>query len=469
MASGFQRSSRPKRDIDAVRQQTDIANGKLFVRHHGADVRYIPKWDRWATWSGRIWKVDDEGGNAESLAKETAERMFSKSLRDEIGGNDRDELFRHLKYTSSVRGLTNMLHAARSEPAVIVDHSRLDADPYKLAVRNGTIDLTTGLLHSHSREDLITRYVDIDYESDAACPRWERYLREITLGDESLVEYLRRAIGYSLSGDVSEQCLFILNGSGANGKGIFTSILLAMLGDMAATMAPDFLMVKSDAHPTELAFLHGRRIAVCTETEEGRRLAEVRVKMLSGCDPITARRMREDPWTFRPSHKLWVSTNHRPKISGTDYAIWRRIKLIPFLATFSGAAKDTRLLEKLMAELPAILAWAVRGCRDWYAASVRREQDRLREPAAVESAVKEYRSTEDVVASAISEICEYGTGDEYVVQADTLFKAYVARCQAAGERHVTSTMFGRRMKDMPGIEKDPGRIIHYLGIRLRAA
>jgi putative DNA primase/helicase len=293
---------------------------------------------------------------------------------------------------------------ARSEPGIAIDHHRLDANPFLLNVANGTIDLLTGKLRPHLRADLITRIVPVSYNPQAACPRWESFLREI-LPDAETVAYVKRAVGYSLSGDVSEHCVFLLIGVGANGKSTLLGILQELLGPYGAEAPADLLLARrGEAHPTEVTVLHGRRFVVAQETDENRRWAEATVKQLTGGDRLMARRMREDFWEFLPTHKLWMATNHRPSVRGTDEGIWRRLKIIPFERVIPPEQRDHHLGEALRAELPGILRWAVEGHLEW-------RRDGLGEPGAVQDAVAEYRDAEDRLKPFLDERCVLGENE----------------------------------------------------------
>lgn len=264
-----------------------------------------------------------------------------------------------------------MLASAQAIAGIPIQPEDMDRDPWLLNVRNGTIDLRTGALRPHAREDLITRGIDVDYDRAAVCPAWERFLHQVFGGDVGLVAFVQRAIGYSLTGVITEHVLLVLYGLGSNGKTTLSEALHYLLGPSYAKHAPTDLLLarRGEHHPTELATLHGARLLTSAETGEGRRLAESLVKQLTGGDPVTARRMREDFWQFRPEFKLWLATNHKPQIKGTDHAIWRRIRLIPFDITFHAPEtgktpqQDPTLPGRLRRELPG--SWRGRSAGAW--------------------------------------------------------------------------------------------------------
>jgi putative DNA primase/helicase len=258
-------------------------------------------------------------------------------------------------------------------------------------------------------------------------------------GDEDLVTYLQRAVGYSLTGDTREQVLFFLHGSGANGKSTFLETVLTMLGDYGCQAVPELLMVrKSEPHPCERADLFGRRLVSCVEVEEGKRLAETLLKQFTGSDRIRARWQHENFFEFRPVHTLWLAANHKPVVRGTDHAIWRRIKLVPFNVTFDDERKDPTLPQKLREELPGILNWAVKGCLDW-------QRGGLAEPDAVRMATAEYRSEMDTVGQFLQERCVIGR--DLRIAAKQLYAAFVTWCAESQERPMNQHVFGRRMRD----------------------
>jgi putative DNA primase/helicase len=242
-----------------------------------------------------------------------------------------------------------MLASGRAIEGIPVRPGELDRDPMLLNCRNGTLDLRTGDLRTHRREDYLTRGLDLDYDPDARCPTWELFLLQVFAGDVGLVEFLQRALGHSLTGDVREDSFFILQGGGGNGKSTLLYIVHGLLGAYAGRIPSELLMVRrGEHHPTEKATLYGKRFVSASETSEGCRLSEEMVKVLTSIDPIPCRRMREDYREFIQTHKLWLSTNHRPKIRGTDHAIRCRIRLIPFGVTFHEPETGKRMVYLLV-------------------------------------------------------------------------------------------------------------------------
>jgi putative DNA primase/helicase len=291
----------------------------------------------------------------------------------------------------------------------------------------------------HDRNALHTKLAAVHHDATATCPTWLWFLDWAMQGDQELVAFLKRAVGYSLTGTVSEQVLFFLHGAGENGKSTFLNVLQELLGEYGAAAESELLLATDHArHPTGLADLMGRRFVVAQELEDGRRLAEALVKQLTGGDVIKARRMRQDFFQFWPTHKLWMAANHKPGVRGTDHAIWRRIRLIPFLATVAPGQRDERLPDKLRAELPGILNWAIEGCLEW-------QHGGLQAPAAVIEATSSYRQEQDHVGRFLADCCELG--DDRSVAAKDLRTAYETWCDENGERPWSAKAIGAQLTD----------------------
>jgi putative DNA primase/helicase len=390
----------------------------------------------------------------------------------------RAELAWALKSESAPR-INAMLDLARSEPGVPILPHQFDRDPWLFNCRNGTLDLRAGELREHRREDYITALCPTDYCPDAPCREWERFLGAVFPDaedepDHGLILFVQRLLGRCLSGDTSEQVLPIFWGGGANGKSTLVNAVLDTIGgDYAMKANTDLLMAsRGERHPTELAQLFGKRLVVASETQEGRRLNESLVKELTGGEPIRARRMREDFWQFSPTHKVLLLTNHKPRVVGDDEAIWRRLRLVPFSATFWDAddpgkdpsllpenrRQDKRLGEKLAAEREGILAWLVRGCLDW-------RRDGLTLPEQVKVATREYRQDEDVIKLWLAENCLTGRSD-YRCRASALYTNYRAWCERAGEHPLKQKSFGAVMTDR-GFGRETSNGTWYLGLTLR--
>jgi putative DNA primase/helicase len=350
-----------------------------------------------------------------------------------------------------------MLALAACEPGVPILPGEMDRDGWLLNVRNGTIDLRTGAFRPYRREDLITCLAPVEFDPEARCPLWDSVLEKIFDRNAEMIGFVQRLFGMSLTADVSEQVLPIFWGSGANGKTTILTAIIEMMGDDYALAAPPGLLVmrRGEAHPTERACLFGKRLVVDMESAEDARLNETLVKQLTGSDQITARRMREDFWTFSPTHKIIMGTNHKPEIRETKHAVWRRLRLVPFTVTIPDDEADKTIPRRLRAEYPGILAWCVRGCLDW-------QRDGLKPPADVVKATEKYRGEQDALADFFAAECVIN--EQLSARATLLYERFRQR---VGSDAMTQHKFGRVMTER-GFERSENHGIWYRGIGLRA-
>ncbi len=414
---------------------TDGGNAERFAVHHGEDVRHCHDWKKWLVWDSMRWAIDRRA-TIEFRAFQTVRAIPSEAARSPTPKRQK-ALRAHATASDSASSMSAMLKVARSRPELTVVADELDQDPWAFNCSNGTIDLRQGVLRPHARLDNITKAAPVAFDATAECPTWLSFLNTIMARNADLVAFLRRAVGYSLTATIGEQVLFFLHGSGQNGKSTFCRTLLELFGDYGLQAAPDLLLTKNtEAHPTGIADLFGRRLAVCQEIEKGRMLAEATVKQLTGGDIIRARRMREDFWSFRPTHKLFLAANDKPRVRGTEFAIWRRIRLIPFTVKITDEQKDPELLDKLIAERAGILRWAVEGCREW-------QKGGLRPPKEVVDATAAYRKEEDIVGEFIEDRCE--VGDDLQVRAADLHREYRGWCETNGHREMSAKSLGAQL------------------------
>jgi len=437
---------------------TDVGNGQRFAQQHGEWVKYCWVWRSWLVWTGTHWRRDPGDGVLE-LAKATAKAIYL-----EAGGaanpDDRERLARWAAQSENEKRLRSMLALAQSEPGIPVLPDQLDADPWALNVENGTLDLRTGDLRPHRRENFITKCIPVAYDPAATCPNWLAVLDRIFDGRASLITFLQRALGYSLTGDTSEQCLFLLWGSGANGKSTVLSTALSLLGDYATSTRPETLMVKQgDQIPNDVARLKGARLLVAIEAEATHRLAESLVKAMTGQDTLTARFLRQEFFTFTPMFKVFIGSNHKPVIRGSDLAIWRRIRLIPFTITIPEDQQDKRLADTLRTESAGILRWAVEGCLAW-------QRDGLGLPDEVKAATDEYRADMDIIGAFLGERCVLSADAKCAAR--ELYEAYNTWAYQGGDkRPLTEKTFSLRLGERGFAKKATAKGKVWSGLRVR--
>jgi putative DNA primase/helicase len=380
---------------------TDLGNARRLVRYYGSDLRYVPEWFAWMSWVDGHWKRNNDGA-AMRFAKATVEQMHTEAIQisDE---NRRTALRAHAIKSQSRERLYAMVKLAESELDVIVHTDNLDADPLLLGVKNGIVDLRTVEFREATREDYVTKIAGATYDARAQCPHWLEFLGKI-IGSPRMIDYIQRATGYLLTGLTDEEVMFVLWGLARAGKSTFRETLFALLGEYAIASDASLLIVSKrpgggGATP-DLVRLHGRRLVTVNETEQNAELNEQRVKFITSHDMITARGLYEAFVDFKPSHKTFLTTNHKPIIKGTDDGIWRRVQLWPFTVTIPQEESDPGYREKrLLPELPGILNWALDGLRAYW-------REGLNPPRDVTEATKEYREEMDLIGMWIDERCQ---------------------------------------------------------------
>lgn len=407
----------------------------------GQQLHYNPGLE-WLIWTDTTWRIDDRGAAyqyALVVSRARQQAVFARPV-DRDDPNEMRQWLADIKWAKNSESrsrLENALDLASKHPDVVINSEELDASPYLFGCANGVLDLQRNELYPPSPERLVTMRSNIPYFADATCPRWEKFLREIFQGDEELIDYIQRVVGYSLTGDISEQCFWILHGSGSNGKSTFMDVLMWLGGDYAAnTPFNTFEMGKQTSVGDDLARLRGKRIVTASESDGGR-LNEARVKAITGGDTITARFLHGRYFTYMPQFHVFLASNHKPTIVGTDMGIWRRVRLLPFLVRFEGSKVDKSLPKKLQQELPGILAWAVRGAQEWFRRG-------LTMPEAVQLATQEYRSQMDIIGRFIEETCQVEDGVQ--AKAGELYKAYQQWCEDNGMgRPLANNLFGQKL------------------------
>lgn len=380
---------------------TDLGNAKYvaaLAESQGTALRYIEEMG-FLVLDGGVW-IADRLDRSRALVHEAAVTVSgigdgliaSANPNDTQAQADARRWQRWGQYCQSSRGIDSVLKEIKALPGVATRVEHLDAHPHLLAVANGVVDLRTGELLDHDPHLLLTKRLDFHYDSAATAPRWERFISEVMCADESMARYMQRLVGYGITGETSEQCFAVLWGSGANGKTVFTSTLTEVF-DAISTTTPfsTFEARPSGGIPNDLAALRGARLVFASEGEADKPMAEALLKRLTGRDPVTARFLHKEFFSFKPNMLLFLATNNKPSFKGQDEGLWRRVKLVEWRRYFAPHERDHALFDRLMAEREGILAWAVRGAIDWYARG-------LEDPDPIVNATKEYRTTSDPLA-----------------------------------------------------------------------
>jgi putative DNA primase/helicase len=368
-------------------EYSDEALALRFSDKHACESRYIASWGKWLRWTGTRWLIDD------TMAVFSFARAICRVASAELLSNQRAAV--QIASAKTVAAVEKLARADRRHAETVCVW---DADPWLLNTPGGIVDLRNRNMVLHDPAQYMTKITAVAPEGD--CPLWRKFLAEITGNDDELQGFLQRFAGYSLTGSILEHALFFFYGTGTNGKGVFLNTLTAVLADYAAVAPMEaFVVTQGERHPTDLAGLRGAGLVTAQETERGRRWAESKVKALTGGDPITARLMHQDFFTYMPTFKLAIAGNHKPSLSGVNAAIRRRLHLIPFTVTI--AKPDKKLPEKLRPEWPGILQWVIDGCLQW-------QREGLNPPNAVREATDAYLAQEDSFSQWVEDCCVVG-------------------------------------------------------------
>ena len=375
------------RHNDATVWGTEDALAVSFTRRYQRDWRYIAAWGKWLMWDGQRWRAEETLAATDLIrhvCRHAAVRAASMKVATKLAAS------------STVGGVERL---ARSDRRHAATTDEWDADIWLINTPGGVVDLRSGRMRPHDRADRMTKIAAASLVPGSSCPTWLRFLDQVTGGDAELQRYLQRMFGYCLTGSTQEHALFFLYGTGANGKSVFVNTLFTLLGDYAANAPMDtFMETRGDRHPTDLAGLRGARFVGATETEQGRRWNESKIKEITGGDRVSARFMRQDFFTYVPQFKLVIAGNHKPAIRNIDEAMRRRLHLIPFTITVPPDKRDKQLQAKLLLEASGIFSWGVQGCLAW-------QQEGLRQPQSVLDATDEYFEAEDALGRWLEECC----------------------------------------------------------------
>lgn len=470
MASVEQAFTRPAREswqaptpasITGVFNLTDLGNAERLAKYYGDILHYCYERSKWLIWNNKVWEWDT-GAKITALAKLTVRNIYHEA-GNEADEKRRKELAEHARHSESEHRINAMINLTESEPGIPVKVAELDINPWPFNCLNGTINLKTGQLLSHRKEDLLTAIAPVEYRPDAQCPRWLSFLDRVTDGNTELQTYLQRAVGYSLTGDTKNQVVFLLYGLGNNGKTTFTMTIRKLTANYGERLDADDLMIKDKkigGGPKEgIANLRNKRYVVGSELQDGRRLDVSLIKDMTGGETIKARRLYEHDVEFPPTYKLWLYGNHKPVIGDSTLSIWRRLKQIPFNVTIPDTEIDPDLPTKLEAELPGILAWAVKGCLDW-------QRYGLKEPEVVTTATTNYRHEQDILGDFIEDCC-------ILEPLATIPKAdlkgeYERWCKENNNDPVSQRTFKARLTEKGINDSKSGSIRYWRGITLRS-
>ena len=441
---------------------TDAGNAERLVSLYGDVIRHSPERNMWLVFTGKRWEWDVSGKHITRMYLETIRDLWKVGYNQGIG-IDKSAILKHIERSEGRARREGTLSYSREQPTVPISNNELDRDLLLFNCKNGTIELKSGKLRSHRKEDLLTVLVPYDYKPEVECPRWLEFLDQVTGGDKDLQGYLQRATGYSLTGVTKSQVLFFLYGLGNNGKSTFITTVRSLLGGYAGRANTDIFMVRDKGgagHREDLANIEGKRFISASELVEGKRLDVSLVKDITGGETIRASRKYEHETEFLPQAKIWLIGNHKPVITDTTLSIWRRVKLIPFTVTIADSDVDPDLPAKLETELPGILAWAVKGCLSW-------QRGGLQEPPVITNATKSYRKEEDILGDFLDDCCVVEQGA--MATKVELRESYTNWCNKASVDPISTRKFRDCLMERGVSEVRYGTGRYWVGVRLRDA
>jgi putative DNA primase/helicase len=428
-----------------IPEYSDFALADQFAARYGATFRHVTNRNDWYFYDGKVW-TPDEKLNRYTFARELCSQLAR--------GCQEDSVKKALTHANTVADVIKVVGYDGSMKALI---NEFDRDPLLLNTQDGVVDLRNGSMRPHRYDDYFSQITSCGVGGD--CPVWIDFLNRITCRDAELQAYLCRVFGYALTGSTKEHALFFLYGSGANGKSVFIGVLAGILHTYHRTAAMQtFIVASGDQHPTDLAGLVGSRAVTASETERGRTWDENKIKTITGGDEVSARFMRGDFFEYVPQFKIIVAGNHKPKLKSTDEAIRRRFNLIPFLATIPSEERDLDLGEKLGAEYPGILKWAIEGCLEW-------QRVGLDPPPVVCDATEEYIRSQNAVNNWIEERCDTGYGLNAMSSA--LYGDFKEWTHQVGEEGLKQADFNKALEELGFKLRKTKSFNAWEGLRLR--
>lgn len=433
---------------------TDLGNAQRLTEAHGAAIRYVQSWKSWLVWTGSHWAADAGDHQLRRHAQDVAVEMTntaSVAVSPNLLASERTALVRHSERSQQLQRILAAVELAKSQPGITITPDELDQDPYHLSFQDATLDLrhqpaSPQYATPPNRANLITRVLAWPHRpatytetTTATCPTWNAFLERV-LPSAAIRQYVQTLAGYSMIGTTSERLLIMLYGQGRNGKSTFIETLQAVAGPYSTTVPASLFLITRDTQGAtpDLATLYRARLVTSQETPEQGRINEATVKLITGGDRITARRLYEAPFTFAPSHTIWLSTNHRPTVRGGGEAFWDRVRPIPFEQRIPQHEVRTDMKERLLAELPGITRWMLEG-------AARYQRDGLHTPAEIATATQSYRDDTDWFQGFIAAHCTISENAQ--ATAAELLATYNQWAAANNERLCNPTSFGNQLRD----------------------
>lgn len=437
--------------LELDKELTDTGNGQLFVEQHSSKARYVSDIGNWIAWDNKKWCMGDDDG-IRRMAHNTATSLFNKISDGVQIGLASNDVYKWAKHSHSTARINAMITEAK--PYLGIENNQLDQKAWYFNCQSGVINLKTGEILDHNPQYFITQFSDVPYNQDATCPKFESFLNQIFDGDKEVIEFVQRALGSSIVGLDSRRHLFITHGSGSNGKSTLLETIEGILGDYVATTPVSTLVQSGNGGsiPNDIARLRGVRMVLASEGEKQQKLSEAQIKRLTGGDTVTARFLNKEFFEYKPVCDFWYSTNHKPKISGNDPAIWNRVFLIPFDVTIPNSKKDPELKSKLLSEKEGILNWLVKGCKDW-------QEQGLNAPDRVKAATEAYQKESDSVAEYLNECVEKKLGEKTTKHA--LYSDYCRWCETNGFEKLVKRDFGKEILLKEYKDGKIGKIGHF--------
>ena len=422
---------------------TDVGNAERLVAEYGRDIRFNVITKNWHVWDGRCWQLDIGEIRLRQLAKATVRNIYAEAA-NEPDDKQRERIVSHARRSESDRAIAAMISLAQAERDIATTPNDFDRDPWLLNLPNGTLNLKTGLLQQHNRDDMLTRIATVEYDPGAFCPQWQSFLTRIFNGNNDLISYVQRALGYSMTGDTGERVLFFCYGTGANGKTQLLTAVRSVLGPYAGQTSPATFVVQKNQNQTgpneAIAALHNVHLVTATETEGTQRLAVALLKQATGGEDLWHEKKWQHGFSFKPRFKLWLSGNYEPIITDNTDSIWDRLNKIPFVSRIPKQEQIRDYGLWLAREHgSAILTWLVNGCQDWL-------KQGLRPPSEVINATQAYRDSQDILREFLAEECVLDPDAATITVAD-LYKHYQSWCAENGSFCLGKITFNTKLRE----------------------